>query len=84
MSSYRGISKSDALARLTGNVREQLAREGLGGVFFEAHDVDPVGGVLAVRLTVEIPDSLPPNQWLRAQQISGEECAKFLRERYSA
>jgi len=62
-------------------VRQQLAREGLATVFYEAHDVVVIGAP-AVEFTIKILDSLPPNQWLRAQQIAGEESARFLRERY--
>gem|GEM_PF-6180713 len=76
------MSKSEALSKLTETVRCLLKREGLESAFFEAHDVDAVGGIPAVRLTITYPDSLSPNQRIRAQNISGEECAKFLGERY--
>jgi hypothetical protein len=80
--SYRGISKADALAKLTKTVRDRLQQEGLERVNYEAHDALAIGGQAAVSQTLIIPDTLSVEDHLKAQAIAGDEAAKFMRERY--
>jgi hypothetical protein len=80
--SYKGLTEKEALANLTQNVEEQLRREGLEQANFQAFGVDPVGGKVAIRSQLDIPETFSLNQREMTMKIVGEECAKFRQQRY--
>lgn len=79
---YKGGPQDTALAKLVLIVSERLKTEGLGEARFQAFGVTAAGCEIAVNTQLDVPESYTPGQRISAQVIAGEECAKFIRERY--